>query len=286
MTSAWLVIASGNPIEHVVAHKVFAIGSFVFTNHMLMQLIAAAIMVVAFTWTARDYPLVPRGLRLLVESALEMVREGVARPVLKQHTDAYIPFVWTVFFFVLLNNLIGMFPLNPVTGLVTGQWELFGTATSNLSVTGALAAMVFVVTHVSGIVVEIRHQRHHGRALAMAAPMGFVLYWYHLVPPVPGIVGILLFPMLFVLELFGTVIKHCVLAIRLFANIMAGHILLAVLVLLIPVIGGVAQGGLAVTVIGGCVALSCLELLVAFLQAYIFTFLSCMFIGMAVSPEH
>jgi len=282
MTAGWLLLAAGDPIEHVIAHKVFAIGPFVFTNHMVMQLVVSAILAIALVLVGRDYPLVPRGFRLTIETMLQAVREGIARPVLKDRTDRYMPFVWTLFLFILTNNLLGMFPLNPVTGLATGEWEIFGTATASLSVTGALAGLVFLVTHVSGMLAEIGHKRHGGQSLPVAAVAGFVLYWYHLVPHVPGIVGVILFPMLFVLELFGTVVKHCVLAIRLFANIMAGHILLAVLVLLIPVVRGVAEAGLAATVIGGCVALSCLELLVAFLQAYIFTFLSALFIGAAV----
>jgi F-type H+-transporting ATPase subunit a len=106
------------------------------------------------------------------------------------------------------------------------------------------------------------------------------------VPQIPGVTGIVLFPFLFLLEMIGVAVKPFALAIRLFANMMAGHIVLASLLLLIPVIKGLSEVGIAAPTIVGCAALNCLELFVAFLQAYIFTFLTCMFIGAAVSPEH
>jgi F-type H+-transporting ATPase subunit a len=81
-------------------------------------------------------------------------------------------------------------------------------------------------------------------------------------------------------------VKPFALAMRLFANILGGHILLAVLLMLIPVINGFAAGGMAIGMVVGCTAMNALELFVAFLQAYIFTFLSCLYIGMAINPEH
>ena len=286
MIADWTILAFGNPVEHVIPHPLFSVGLFAFTNDMLMQLIVAAGMVVLFAWLGRNYPMCPTGVRMFFETGLQVVREGIARPTLKEHTDRYVPFVWTLFFFILFNNLAGLVPWNQIAGLTARQWHLFGSATSNLSVTAGLAGMVFVVTHASGIVQEVRHQRHRGHGAALAAVGGFVLYWYHIVPHVPGIMGTILFPFLFVMEVFGSLIKPFALAMRLFANIMAGHILLASLLMLAPVLNGVLSAGLTITVILGCTAASCLELFVAFLQAYIFAFLSCLYIGMAVNPEH
>jgi F-type H+-transporting ATPase subunit a len=279
-------LAAGSPIEHVLPHELFSVGPCVFTNDMLMQLVVALVMLVTFILVSRNYPLIPRGIRLFFETGMQVIREGIARPALKEHTDRYIPFVWTLFFFILVNNLIGLVPLNQIFGLTADRWYLFGSATSNLSVTAGLAALVFVVTHVSGMVEEVRRQIHHGRGRPGAVVVGVVLYWRHLVPHVPGILGVVMFPALLFLELLGSLIKPFALAMRLFANIMAGHILLASLVMLAPAIHGVLTSGLTVTVIVGCTAVSCLELFVAFLQAYIFAFLSCLYIGMAVHPEH
>ncbi|HSW45576.1 MAG TPA: F0F1 ATP synthase subunit A [Phycisphaerae bacterium] len=286
MTSVRTVLAFGNPVQHVLPHELFRIGAFGFTSDMLMQLIVSVGIAVVFIWFGRNYPLCPTGLRMFFETGLQVVREGIARPALKEHTDRYAPFVWTLFFFILFNNLAGLPPWNQVAGLTTRQWNLFSPATSNLSVTAGLAAMVFVVTHVAGMLEEIRHQRHRGRGGAVAAAGGFLLYWYHLVPHVPGLLGVVLFPFLFVMEVFGSLIKPFALAMRLFANIMAGHILLGSLMMLAPVTHGVLTGGLAGTIVLGCVAVSCLELFAAFLQAYIFAFLSCLYIGMALNPEH
>jgi F-type H+-transporting ATPase subunit a len=123
-------------------------------------------------------------------------------------------------------------------------------------------------------------------ARGRAAIAGFLKYWYNFVPHVPGVIGVVLFPLLFALEIIAAIIKPFALAIRLFANMMAGHVVLGSLLVMIPVIRGLADSGIAVAAVLGCAALSCLELLVAFLQAYIFTFLTCIFIGAAVSPEH
>ncbi len=287
MTAGFHLLASADPVQHILPHELFWIGRFPVTNLMFVQALIAVVLIVTFVLVSRNYPLVPRGMRLLFETALEAVREGMARPILKERTDTYMPLIWTVFFFILLNNLLGLLPLNAILGVATRQpSEVFGTATANLSVTAALATVIFVVTQASGILEEIRHQLHHGRSLPVASVFGFVLYWYHLVPHVPGVVGVVLFPLLFVLEVIGVLVKPFALAMRLFANIMGGHILLAVLIMLIPPSLSVLSGAGAAGMVLGCTAMNVLELFVAFLQAYIFTFLSCLYIGMAINPEH
>jgi len=302
MTPAWTLLAASDAMEHIQPHAIFKLVRFdfaelsfgpvvitnyiPFTNHMLMLLISGAIMLVIFPLLARNYPLVPTGIRNFVETGLEFVRAGIARPVLHEHTDRFMPFLWTLFFFILINNLLGMIPLDELFLIILGKGHMFGTATAGLSVTAGLAVCAFIVIHVAGVAQHVRDQRQRGLAPGGAAIAGFLMYWYHFVPHVPGVAGVVLFPFLFVLELIGALIKPFALAIRLFANMMAGHVVVASLLVLIPVIHGLADSGVAVVTVVGCAALSCLELFVAFLQAYIFTFLTCMFIGAAVSPEH
>jgi len=302
MTAAWTLLAAADPMEHVEPHAIFKLVQFdfsgktfgpifltnylPFTNHMLMLLMTSAIMLVVFPLLARNYPLVPTGFRNFVESSLEFVQAGIVRPVLNEHADRFMPFLWTLFFFILINNLLGLIPLDAICTVLLGKEYVFGTATAGLSVTAGLAVCAFIVIHVAGLTQHIRHERQQGWGLGGAAGIGFVMYWYNIVPRVPGVTGVILFLPLLALELVGTLIKPFALAIRLFANMMAGHIVLVSLLLMIPAIRGLADSGIAVVTILGCVAMSCLEVFVAFLQAYIFTFLTCMFIGAAVSPEH
>jgi len=145
-----------------------------------------------------------------------------------------------------------------------------GSPTGALSVTGALAMCAFAMTVGTGM-------RAHGGA-------GF---WTGLVPQMelPGPMAIFLKPMLFVIEVVGLLIKHSVLAVRLLANMFAGHLVLAVIVSFITATAHtlvILWLGVTVSSLGGAVAISLLELFVAFLQAYIFTFLSALFIGMAI----
>ncbi len=302
MTGVPTFLAAGDAMQHILPHEIFRVrpfefgtwsrGPFVltdhvpFTSHMLMLTIAAGVMLVFFPLIGRRYPMVPTGVYAFVDTALEFVREGVARPVLHERTDRFMPFIWTLFFFILINNLLGLVPLDAVSTLFWGRGHLFGTATAGISVTAGLALVSFIAIHVAGIVQQARHQREHGRSAPGAVLWGFLMYWYHLVPHVPGVLGVLLFPGLLLLELIGILVKPFSLAIRLFANMVAGHVVLASLLLMIPILRSIFDWELATVTILGCATFSCLEVLVALIQAYIFTFLTCLFIGAAVSPEH
>jgi F-type H+-transporting ATPase subunit a len=188
---------------------------------------------------------------------LVFIRDEVARPAIGRHdADRFLPFLWNVFFFILFCNLLGLVP-----------WA--GSPTGALAVTGSLALVCFVMVVGSGM-----------------AKFGILGYWMGMVPHLePWPLAIILKPMLTAIEFGGTCVKHCVLAVRLLANMFAGHLVLFVI---IGFIGATVHSGFAlwlgVTVASvlGATALSLLELLVAFLQAYIFTFLSAVFIGMAV----
>jgi F-type H+-transporting ATPase subunit a len=245
-------------------------------------------MACLFILAGRHYPMVPTGFRSGLETLLDFVRSRIARPILGEHTDRFIPFLWTLFFFILINNLLGLIPLNALLALVVGRRHIFdpATATASLSVTAGLAVVAFAMIHLSGILAQTHLQLQRGRSLLAAVPMGVVVYLYHIPPQIPGIVGVILFPLLLVLELLGSVIKAFALAMRLFANMMAGHMVIATLLVMIPTAKGLMTVGVGIPTVLGCVALSCLDVFVAFLQAYIFVFLTCLFIGAAVKPEH
>ena len=232
------------------------------TKFMVLEVIAAVLVAAAFIWLAgrcRDGR-APRGrMWNLLEAMLLFIRDQVARPAIGRHdADKFLPYLWTLFFFVLACNLLGMVP-----------WA--GSPTGALAVTGALALISFMVTV--------------GAGMMKMGPVGF---WTGQVPhmDLPFVLAIVLKPMIFVLEVGGLFIKHGVLAIRLLANIMAGHLVLGVIMGFIALTAGSAIWyGVMPLSLFGATAISLLELFVAFLQAYIFVFLSALFIGMAVHPH-
>ncbi|MBN2211453.1 MAG: F0F1 ATP synthase subunit A [Sedimentisphaerales bacterium] len=264
--------ASSNPLSHVVQHELFRISvggvEISVTNHMVMMLTAALLLSVAIPWIVRRRGVAPSGFYNVIETVCVFLREQVARPSLGAHTDRFVPFLWTLFFFILVMNLLGMIPSDGILLLLSGGRlkHLGGTATANIYVTAALAAGVFVMIHVSGI----REQ-------------GILSYVKNFIPHVPWP----LIPVMYVLELIGALVKPFALAIRLFANMLAGHTVIgALLGIAIAAKTLVSLSALGLVTAAGCAALSMLELFVAFLQAYIFTYLTAMFIGAAVHPEH
>jgi F-type H+-transporting ATPase subunit a len=244
--------------EHIYLPKVFGLQ---LTKFMVLELVVALLMLVIFLPLARRIVTGqrPRGkFWNLFEAMLLFIRDEVARPAIgRKHADRFLPFIWNAFFFVLFCNLLGMVP-----------WA--GSPTGSLAVTGALAGTTFCVVTGSGM-----------------ARFGLLGFWTGLVPrmDVPLAVAILLKPMLMGIEIMALCIKHGVLAVRLMANMFAGHLVLAVIIGFIKV---AAESflflwiGVAIASVCGAAALSLLELFVAFLQAYVFTFLSALFIGMAV----
>ena len=233
------------------------------TKFMVLELIVAVVMCVVFIGIAQLMRggATPRGrIWNLFEVMLLFFRDNVARPAIGGHdADRYLPLIWTVFFFVLGCNLMGMIP-----------WA--GSPTGALATTAALAFVVFLTVIGSGMM-----------------KLGVVGFWKAQVPhmEVPKAVGVLLIPLIFVIEVFGLLIKHFVLAVRLLANMIGGHMVLAVLMAFISVTAGfmILWIGVAPLSITAAVALNMLELLVAFIQAYIFAFLTALFIGMALHPH-
>jgi F-type H+-transporting ATPase subunit a len=182
---------------------------------------------------------------------------GVAYAV-GHYSDRFLPFLWTIFFFILFNNLLGLVPS-------------LGSPTATTSLTGVLAASVLIVVLQAGI-----------------GQYGFVGFFRSLCPPmdVPGAIGFFVGYLIWAIELIGFFIKHIVLAIRLFANLLAGHIVLGSFLGFIAV---TADSNLWYVVTPASVlaqvAISMLELFVSFLQAYVFTLLASMAIGAAVNPH-
>ena len=240
---------------------------FRLTKFMVLEFVAAALVAVIFIRLAARMSSSNRPLgRIwnLLEAFLLFIRDGMARPAIGHDADKFLPFLWTVFFFVLGCNLIGMVP-----------W--MGTPTGALAATGVLALITFVTVTGAGMV-----------------KMGPIGFWTGQVPhmDLPFVLALLLKPMIFVIEVLGLCIKHFVLAVRLLANMFAGHMVLAVLVGFVGAVGATVSTyyhplfvGVTLASVLGATALSMLELFVAFLQAYIFTFLSALFIGMAVHPH-
>ena len=269
------VAHSENPLHHVVdanylelpwrnyALPRLHLGLFDFqiTRFMAMELIAALLIAAIIIPLARHvarHPVTRGPLMNAFEALILFIRDGIARPAIGGHgADDFVPYLWTVFFFVLFNNLLGMIPGG-------------ASATGNINVTFVLAVITFGVVLFAGM-----------RAMG---PLGF---WISIVPKldVPPLIKPPLWALLFVIEVAGLLIRHFVLCVRLFANMLAGHLVLAVIFSFILLASGNIWYVVMPASIAGLVALSLLELFVAFLQAYIFTFLSALFIGTAAHPH-
>jgi F-type H+-transporting ATPase subunit a len=281
---------------------------FQITKFMLLEVIAAVLIIAIYVPLARRVASgeSPKGAWWnAFEALLTFIRDSVARPSLRtphaQHegdhshvpvhtppaehaheshphaaahhadrfedpdaeVDKYVPFLWTLFLFILFCNLLGMIPF-------------MGSPTASIWMTGALGLCAFIL--------------FHGAA---TMKMGFFPYLYSIWPKfeMPLVLAVVFKPMIFFIELLGTVIKSFVLAVRLFANLFAGHLVLAFILGFIILANNVALGwfgfaGITTASVLGVVALSLLELFVAFLQAFIFTFLTALFLGMGLHPQH
>lgn len=242
----------------------------------LLMLICAVGVGLTLFWLARKVKTgdTPRGyLWNLVESLLFFVRDKIARPALGDHdSDKYLPFLITLFLFIFANNVIGLLPFS-------------ASPTASIMVTGTLATISFLVIHISGIA-----QYGPGGYLKTFAPhihleggAGMKLF------------GIVLVGGMAVLEYATAFIRATVLAIRLFANMLAGHTVLFILLYFIHMIGTASSHSTAANwlfwpvTLGSMAmvfALTLLELFVAGLQAFIFTYLTAVFIGLAKHPPH
>ena len=220
-----------------------------FTLHFCMFLIAFALLSWLFIVKYKKQDKVPTGLTNVLETLVVFVRDEISIAYLgKEDGRKLAPLFCTFFFFILSLNLLGLVPI-------------FSTATGNFTATLALASVVFFFMTVG--------------AIAKNGPVGFFQAFVPHGVPIP--VLLIIVP----LELLGVLIKTGVLALRLFANLLAGHIVLFNLLGLVVVFGVAAAPALAIALF-----VFFLEILVSFLQAYISTMLSAMFIGQIYHPEH
>ncbi len=246
------------PVEEATVNEVLTAGLWdvSITKNVLALFVSVALLLWVFISVAGAYSRkpgqAPSGLQSALEPIIVFIRDDVAKNVIgEKHYRRFLPYLLTVFFFIWINNLLGLIPIFPGGANVTG----------NIAVPMILALITFVITTVSG-------NAH---------------YWKHIVamPGVPKWVLLILTP----IEILGVFIKPFVLMIRLFANILAGHIVLLVFFFLIFIFGKNSLAGGYVTSVPALaftIFINCLELLVGLLQAYVFTFLSAIYFSMAV----
>ncbi len=279
-----ILAAGDNPLGHILQHPLKKMqldmgfltpgGEITVLSDQIVMLAAAGLLLSLFlpalVRRRRDSSevgrLVPTGFANFVEMICEFLR-NLSREAMGEHTDRFIKYVWSAFFFVLTINLLGMIPLGTITPVLFDGLHLGGTATTNIWMTMTLAAITFVLMVFNGL------------------RIGGKDYLAHFSPG-PAWIAPLLVPV----EIISNIAKCLALGLRLFIAMSAGHILLAVLMSLIgmafrgmPAVGGF---GIAIVVVLAAVAISMVELFVAFLQAFIFAYLSALFIGMAVNVHH
>jgi len=221
------------------------------TNKVLMMMIAAMLLIITLTIAARSNTRkkIPSGLGNFIEMIMVFLRDEVVVPSMGNIGTKYLPFFFTLFFFILTSNFLGLIPF-------------MSTPTGSISITAGLAIITFIMTQLLGM-----------------KNNGFFSYWKGLVPP--GI-PVFVLPIMIIVEFLGLLTKPFALCIRLFANMTAGHV---VILALIGLIFSLGYGATPVS-IGFALFIYLLEILVGLLQAYIFTMLSALFIGMAVHQEH
>jgi len=201
----------------------------------------------------------PKGVQSFLEPLILFIRDDIAKPSIgEKRYMKYMPYLLTLFFFIFFNNLFGLIPFFPGGANVTG----------NIAVTMILALFTFVITTISA-------NKN---------------YWVHIINT-PGVPWWLKFPvpLMPVVELIGVVTKPFVLMVRLFANITAGHIIVLGFISLIFIFGQLNAGlgfGVSIVSVAFAIFMNFLELLVAFIQAYVFTLLSALYVGMATEESH
>ena len=282
---------SNSGIDHPLIHLPRILGiDFSVTKHVLMLWLVAATVFVVVTWVVRRYlrqdRLVPSGLMNGLEAVVEFIRDTIVLPnVGRKWVSTWTPLILTFFIFILCANAIGLIPVFEVVGLLdrfvfrTGPESFLNqmlhggtTATANFNVTAALAAVTFFAIIAAG-------SKAHG----------FFRHWKNLVPPgLNPLIYVILIP----IELMGMFVRPFALTMRLAANMTGGHIaILAILsfVFLFAEMSGQAIAGVGVGLavsVPLAVGISALEIIVVLVQAYVFTLLTAVFIGMAIHVHH
>ncbi len=222
------------------------------TKFVVFMWLVAIILIVLLAYVSKQYKksLVPKGITNFFEIIIVFVRDEIVVPTIGKGYEKFLPYLMSIFFFILFSNMFGLIPYSV-------------TVTSNIAVTAALAGLTFFATQLGGI-----------------KSYGFFGYFARLVPhgmPKP------ILPLMIVVEILGLFTKPFALCIRLFANMIAGHVVILSLLGLIFILH---TAFVAPVSIAFAIFIYLLEILVALIQAYIFTMLSSLFIGMAVHIEH
>ncbi|OIO99712.1 MAG: ATP synthase F0 subunit A [Bacteroidetes bacterium CG2_30_33_31] len=236
---------------------------FSITKTVFSIMFSAFLLILIFVSIAQSYKKrkdqAPKGLQSMLEPLILFIRDDVAKSAIgSKEYMRFMPFLLTVFFFIFLNNLMGIIPIFPGGSNVTG----------NIGITMVLAVFTFVITSFNGS----------------------KSYWTHMIN-MPGVPWWLKFPipLMPIVEIMGVFTKPFVLMVRLFANMLAGHIVVLGFMSMIFIFGAINEYmglGVSVVSVAFSVFLSLLELLVAFIQAYVFTLLSSIYIGMALEKHH
>lgn len=276
-----LTLGADDPAAHVYNHVFWrsAEGFWLWSGNQGNLILAGLITVFGMIWVARHVStgegdeaesyVTRNRFAHMIEVMCVYLRDEVVEPLLHDRTHRLMPFLWTLFFFILVNNLLGLVPIMDAIHLLFPSLKaahatpIGGTPTQNIWVTGVLAAIAGVLFNVEAV-----------------RRLGVKGYFSHMTGGAPLAVA----PMIFVLEFLGQiVIKPVALALRLFANMTAGHILLATLLGFVGLVWGkpiLVSGPVTVISVAGAFAIYILEIFVAFLQAFIFMFLTAVFISL------
>lgn len=243
------VVGADGQIDEVATAKLL---DFSITKNVAAMFISIAVILIVFISVAGAYKKrngkAPKGLQSVIEPIIVFVRDDIAKPNIGHEYARFMPYLLTVFFFIWINNVMGLIPIFPGGANVTGN-----------------IALTFVLALGTMIIVNFNGNKY---------------YWKHiLMPDVPW----WLYPIMIPVELIGVISKPFALMIRLFANITAGHIIVLSLISLIFIFETLAMAPVSIAFV---LFMDVLELLVAFLQAFIFTLLTALFIGMAVEEHH
>jgi F-type H+-transporting ATPase subunit a len=243
------VLGANGAIDEELSDKIYDLS---ITKNVFSLFLSVAIILVIFLSVANSYKRTvgkaPKGLQSWLEPIIIFVRDDIARPNIGYKFEKFMPLLLTIFFFVWFNNMLGLIPIFPGGANVSG----------NIAFTFVLSAIVLLVVNFNGN----------------------KYYWAHIFKPD---VPFWLLPIMWIVELIGIISKPFALMIRLFANITAGHIIVLSLISLIFIFKTIALAPVSIAFV---IFMDVLELLVAFLQAFIFTMLTALFIGTAVEEHH
>ena len=285
-----------NLIKHITDHpwpgcqtQLFGLPVTWMSSGIATMLLAGAILLLVLPMLASRRKLAPGGAYNVVEVLVVFVRDMIARPALHDRAYEFLPFLLTLFVFILAMNLLGMVPLGSAA-TVLGLPRIGGAATGIPTVTGGLACITLLTVIGSGLKrqAEVCHHKR-GWPVALCLAISPVLWTMSLAPKMSGATGVILAGPFMLLELVGVFARCFALMIRLFANMASGHMIAAVLMMFIT---QAMQAGLVNLALVGpvcvaaSVAMNALDLLVSGLQAYIFTFLSAVFIGLYSGDGH